>query len=64
MDQKENIICTMDDERGDILGPPNVTTSAAVIAKKKKKKKKKKKSLRAVSIIMRKVMGHTAVSAT
>ena len=30
-DQKENIICTMDDVRGDFLGPPNGTTPDAVI---------------------------------
>ena len=35
-DQKENIICTMDDVRGDILGPPHSTTPAAVIANKNK----------------------------
>ena len=34
-DQKENIICTMDDVRGDFLGPPHSTTPAAVKAKKK-----------------------------
>ena len=34
-DQKENIIiCTMDDVRGDFLGPPHDTTPAAVIANK------------------------------
>ena len=33
-DQKENIICTMDDVRGDFLGPPHGTTPAAVIANK------------------------------
>ena len=33
-DQKENIICTLDDVRGDILGPPHGTTPAAVIANK------------------------------
>ena len=31
---QENIICTMDDVRGDLLGPPQGTTSAAVIANK------------------------------
>ena len=35
-DQKENIICTMDDVRGDFLGPPHGTTPAAVIANKNK----------------------------
>ena len=34
MDQKKNIICTMDDVRGDFLGPPHGTTPAAVIANK------------------------------
>ena len=33
-DQKENITCTMDDVRGDFLGPPQGTTPAAVIANK------------------------------
>ena len=33
-DQKENITCTMDDVRGDFLGPPHGTTPAAVIANK------------------------------
>ena len=33
-DQKKNIICTMDDVRGDFLGTPHGTTSAAVIANK------------------------------
>ena len=28
---KENIICTMDDVRGDFVGPPHGTTPAAVI---------------------------------
>ena len=31
-DQKENIICTMENVRGDILWPPHGTTPAAVIA--------------------------------
>ena len=31
---KENIICTMDDVRGDFLGPPHGTAPAAVIANK------------------------------
>ena len=35
-DQKENIICTMDDIRGDCLGPPHGTTSAEVIENKNK----------------------------
>ena len=35
-DQKENQICTMDDVRGDFLGPPHGTTPAAVIANKNK----------------------------
>ena len=30
-DRKKNIICTIDDVRGDILGPPHGTTPAAVI---------------------------------
>ena len=33
-DQTENIICTMDGERGDFLGPRHGTTPAAVIANK------------------------------
>ena len=33
-DQKEKIVCTMDDVRGDFLGPPHGTTPAAVIANK------------------------------
>ena len=49
----------MDDVRGDFLGPPNGTTPAAAIGNKNKTD-----PLRAVSILMRKVMGHTAVSAT
>ena len=36
-DQKENIICTIADVRGDILGLPHGTTPAAVIANKKLK---------------------------
>ena len=32
--KKENITCTMDDVRGDFLGPPHGTTPAAVIANK------------------------------
>ena len=35
-DLKENIICTMDDERGDFLGPPHGTPPAAAIANKNK----------------------------
>ena len=35
-DQKENEICTMDDVRGEFLGPPHGTTPAAVIANKNK----------------------------
>ena len=35
-DQKENIICIMDDVRGDFLGPPLDTTPAAVIGNKLK----------------------------
>ena len=34
--EKENIICTTDDVRGDFLGPPHGTTPAAVIANKMK----------------------------
>ena len=45
----------MDDVQGDFLGPPHGTTPAAVITKI---------PLRAMSIFMRKGMGHTAVSAT
>ena len=58
-DQKENIICTMDDVRGDFLRPPHGTTPAGVIANKNKTDR-----LRAVNILMREWMGHTAVSAT
>ena len=60
-DQKENIICTMDDVRGDFLGPPHGTTPAAVIANKNKTEID---PLRAVSILMGKGVGHTMVSAT
>ena len=35
-DQTENIICTMDDVRGNILRPPRGTTPAAVIGNKNK----------------------------
>ena len=49
----------MDDVKGDCLGPPHGTVPAAVIANKNKTD-----PLRAVSISMRKRMGHTAVSAT
>ena len=35
-DRKENIICTMDDVRGDILGPPHGKTPAAAKANKNK----------------------------
>ena len=34
-DQKKNIICTMDDVRGDFLRPPHDTTPAEVIANKR-----------------------------
>ena len=33
-DINKNIICTMDDVRGDFLGPPHATIPAAVIANK------------------------------
>ena len=36
MDKNENIICTMDNVRGDFLGPPHGTTPAAEIANKNK----------------------------
>ena len=49
----------MDDVRGDFLGPPHGTTPAAVTAKKYYSD-----SLRAVSILTKKEMGHTMVSAT
>ena len=52
----------MDDVRGDILGPPHGITPAAVIANKNKTEILD--PLRAVNILMRKWMGHTAVSAT
>ena len=48
----------MDDVRGDFLGPPHGTTPAAVIANKNLNLD----PLRAVNTLMRKVMGHTAVS--
>ena len=48
-DQKENIICTTDDDRGDFLLPPHDTTTAAVIANKNKTD-----PLRAANILMRK----------
>ena len=48
----------MNDVRGDILGPPHETTPAAVIANKHKRD-----HLRVMSIFMRKVMDHIAVSA-
>ena len=55
-----NIICAMDDERGNFLGPPHDTTPAAVIANKNKTD-----PLRAANIyINEKGVGHTAVSAT
>ena len=34
MIERNNIICTIDDVRGDFLGPPHDTTPAAVIANK------------------------------
>ena len=49
----------MDDVRVDFLGPPHGTTPAAVITNENKTD-----PVRAVSILMRKGMGHTAVSAT
>ena len=49
----------MDDVRGDFFGPPHGTTTAAVIVIEITID-----HLRAVSILMRKGMGHTAVSAT
>ena len=58
-DQKENIICTLNDVRGDFVRPPHGTTPAAV-----KANKSDRGLLKAVNILMRKVMGHTAVSAT
>ena len=33
-DLNENIICTMDNVRGDFLGPPHGTTPGAVIVNK------------------------------
>ena len=58
-DQKENSICTMDNVRGDFIGPPHGTTPAAVIGNKNKTD-----PLRAVNILMRREIGHTMVSAT
>ena len=51
-DQKENVICTMDDIRRYVLGPPLGTPPAAVIANKNKTD-----PLKAVNILMRKGMG-------
>ena len=48
----------MDDVRGDFLGPPHGTTPAAVIANKNQNLD----PLRAANTLMRKGMGHTAVS--
>ena len=45
-DQRENIICTIDDVRGDILGPPHGSTPAAVIANKNKTEYSQHMSLR------------------
>ena len=56
----ENIICTMDDVRGDFLGPPHGTTPAAVIADKNKTDFIS--CFRKGKTLMRTVMGHTAVS--
>ena len=53
-----NKICTMDDVRGDLLGPPHGTTPAAVIANKKRR------SLKSSEYINQKGVGHSAVSAT
>ena len=53
-DQKEHIICTMDNVRGDVLGPLHDTTPAAVIASSFKSSddlKRKKIDLTAVSDI-------------
>ena len=47
----------MDDVRGDLLGPPYGTTPDAVIANKNKTY-----PLREKNLLMRKGMGHTAVS--
>ena len=58
-DQKENIICTMDDVRGDFLRPPHGTTPAVVITNKYKLR-----SLKSSEHINEKGVGHTAVSAT
>ena len=51
-DQKEHIICTMDDVRRDVLGPPHDTTPATVIAS----------SFKSSDDLKRKKMDHTAVS--
>ena len=48
----------MDDVREDFLGPPHGTTPAAVIANKNQNLD----PLRAANTLMRKGMGHTAVS--
>ena len=48
----------MNDVRGDLSGPLHETTPAAVIANNNKRD-----HLRVMSIFMRKVMDHTAVSA-
>ena len=49
----------MDDVRGEFLGPAHGTTPSAVIGNKNKTD-----PLRAVNILVRKGIGHTAVSAT
>ena len=49
----------MDHVRGDVLRPPHGTRPAAVIGNKSKTD-----PLRAANILMRKGMGHTAVSDT
>ena len=45
MDRKKNIICTIDDVRGDFLGPLHGTTPAAVIANKEAVKHSKGDSM-------------------
>ena len=54
-DQKENIIRTIDDVRGDVLGPSHNTTPAAEIANENENGD----PLRAVNIFMIKEMCHT-----
>ena len=55
--QKEYIICTMDDVRGDFLGPPHGTTPAVIAIKIKLKLR----SFKSLIILMRKGKGHLGI---